>query len=76
MANNSLLRRGHTWCVRFNVPQDRWADLGKATGAKSGIKREIVRTLQTTDYREAEKRCDNALSAIRVKSTEHSRRQG
>ncbi len=34
-------------------------------GAKGGVKREIVRTLQTADYREAQKRRDSALGAIR-----------
>ena len=34
-------------------------------GARGGVKREIVRTLQTSDYREAQKRRDGAMSAIR-----------
>ena len=35
-------------------------------GASGGVKREIVRTLQTSDYREAQKRRDGAMSAIRT----------
>ena len=66
MASTSLLRRGNTWFARYNVPQDRWADVGQALGAKGGVKREIVRTLQTTDYREAQRRRERALGAIRA----------
>lgn len=63
MAN--LLRRGLTWYARYNVPQDRWADVGAAMGASGGEKREVVRTLRTTDFREAERRRDDGIAAIR-----------
>ena len=63
MAN--LLKRGNTWCVRFNVPKDRQADVGRAMGARSGVKLEVVRTLGTTDYKTAQGRRDTALAAIR-----------
>ncbi|WP_155467982.1 DUF6538 domain-containing protein [Acetobacter pasteurianus] len=60
-----MLKRGNSYSVRFNVPEDRRADVGKVFGAKSGMKDEIVRTLGTRDYREAVKRRDAALAAIR-----------
>lgn len=62
----SLLKRANTWCVRFNVPEARWADVGRAMGARSGIKREIVRTLGTADHSTARQRRDQALAAIRA----------
>src|SRR3954451_10747814 len=51
MAN--LLKRGATYFVRLTIPRDRWADVGRAMGAAGGLKREVVRTLQTGDFREA-----------------------
>src|SRR5689334_19525407 len=44
---------------------ERWADVGRAMNAASGIKRELVRTLQTTDRKEAIQRRDAALKAMR-----------
>ena len=64
MAN--LLRRGQTWFVRFNIPKERQSDVGKALGARNGVKLEAVRTLGTTDHREAQRRRDTALAAIRA----------
>jgi integrase len=64
MAN--LIRRGRTWFARLHIPEDRQADVGRAMGAKGGIKREIVRTLQTQDHREASRRRDAALAAMRA----------
>ncbi|WP_143225553.1 DUF6538 domain-containing protein [Acetobacter pomorum] len=61
----NMLKRGNSYSVRFNVPEDRRADVGKVFGAKSGMKDEIVRTLGTRDYREAVKGRDAALEAIR-----------
>ena len=43
----NLIRRGATWYGRIFIPKDRWADVGKAMGAANGVKREVVRTLQT-----------------------------
>ena len=53
----NLRRIGQTLYVRFTIPKDRWADCGK---------REEVRTLQTRDLKEARKRRDTALAAIRA----------
>lgn len=72
MAN--LLRRGHTWFARLHIPADRWADVGRALGAKSGVKRELVRTLGTNDYREALRRRDPALAAMREEIDQALRR--
>ena len=63
MAN--LLKRGSTYYVRLTIPGDRWSDVGRALGARSGIKREVVRTLETGDYREAQRRRDGGLTAAR-----------
>lgn len=63
MAN--LLKRGSTYFVRLTIPRDRWADVGRAMIAAGGLKREVVRTLQTGDYREAQKRREAGLAAAR-----------
>ncbi|HVY16077.1 MAG TPA: tyrosine-type recombinase/integrase [Rhodopila sp.] len=60
----NLIRRGKTWYARLFVPRDRWADVGKAMAAQTGIKREVVRTLQTPDIREAKRRLQGALAAM------------
>ena len=60
-----LLKRGDTFFVRLTIPRDRWADVGKAMGAATGIRREVVRTLQTGDHREAQRRRDEGLNACR-----------
>jgi hypothetical protein len=62
----NLIRRGNTWFARLFIPRDRWVDAGKATGAAQGVRREIVRTLQTTDGGEARHRLRPALSAIQA----------
>ncbi|KXV15985.1 hypothetical protein AD933_07770 [Acetobacter malorum] len=62
----NMIKRGNSYSVRFNVPEDRVQDVGRVFGAKNGRKTEIVRTLQTRDYREALKRRDVALAAIRA----------
>lgn len=63
MAN--LLKRGSTYYARLTIPGDRWKDVGKAMGARNGIRREVVRTLETGDYREAQRRRNGGLSAAR-----------
>ncbi len=65
MAAN-ILKRGGTYFVRLTVPKDRWGDVGQAMGAPNGVKREIVRTLQTTDFREAQRRREEGLMAARA----------
>lgn len=62
---HNLRRIGLTWYARFIVPKDRWADVGRVTGAKNGKRREVVRTLETRDLKEARKRRPAALEAIR-----------
>ncbi|WP_249211929.1 DUF6538 domain-containing protein [Gluconobacter cerinus] len=61
------LRRtgGLTWSVRLSIPRDRRADAGKAFGAKSGIKQEVIRSLGTRDKHEAIRRRDKALAVMR-----------
>ena len=56
MAN--LRRIGMTYYVRFIIPKDRWDDCEG--------KREVVRTLQTRDLKEARKRRFHALEAIKA----------
>ena len=51
-----IRRIGHTLYARFTIPKDRWADCDR---------REVVRTLQTGDLKEARKRIGPALEAIR-----------
>jgi integrase len=62
----NLLKRGNTWYARLTVPEARWADVGVALKAKSGICREKVRTLETTDHRQATQRRDHALAEIQA----------
>ncbi len=61
----NLLRRGLGWYARLSIPRDRWADVGTAMRAPGGVKREIVRTLGTQDPKEAKRRLQPALHAIR-----------
>lgn len=60
----SILRRGQTYFVRVTLPPDRWADVGRAMGARAGLRREVVKTLGTTDRKEASSRIDAAASTI------------
>ncbi len=60
----NLIRPGNAWFARYFVPKDRWADAGRATDAAGGIKREVVRTLATTDRALAKRRLAKALGAI------------
>ena len=55
MAN--LKRIGLTYYARFIIPKDRWQDCGK---------REVVRTLQTRDLKEARRRRAAALAAMQA----------
>ena len=70
----SILRRGQTFYARLHIPEARWADVGKAMGAAGGTKREVVRTLRTTDRRQAEQRRDLALGAMRSEVDEALRK--
>lgn len=62
----NLIRRHRGYYVRFNIPRDRWADVGKAMGTPSGVLREVVRTLGTAELAEARRRRDPAIAAIRA----------
>ena len=61
----SIFQRGGRWSVRVSFPEDRWGDIGRATGAAKGIKRDVCRTLETSSRREAEDRKLEAAAAIR-----------
>ncbi|WP_249210890.1 hypothetical protein [Acetobacter persici] len=64
--NNIFRRAGaQTWSVRFHIPRDRRSDVGKAYGTKGGHKADVVRSLSTTDRREAMGRRPKALEKIR-----------
>lgn len=73
---HALLRRGLTFYARLTIPEARWEDVGRAFGATKGKKREIVRTLQTTDRREAERRRDAAIAAMREEVDRKLRKAG
>lgn len=61
----NMTKRGNVYYVRFTVPKDRWQDVGAATGARKGTRRDITKSLDTKDYREALIRRDAALAVIR-----------
>ncbi|MBO1361922.1 tyrosine-type recombinase/integrase [Acetobacter sacchari] len=61
----NIFRRGHSWAVRFHIPRERRADVGRAYGAATGHKAEIVKALGTSDRAEAIARRPKALEAIR-----------
>ncbi|GBQ94255.1 hypothetical protein AA23498_1971 [Acetobacter nitrogenifigens DSM 23921 = NBRC 105050] len=61
----NIFRRGHSWAVRFHIPRERREDVGKAYGAATGHKAEIVKALGTSDRAEAIARRPKALEAIR-----------
>ncbi|MFT8505877.1 hypothetical protein [Acetobacter sp.] len=64
----NMTKRGSVYYVRFIVPKERWHDVGMATGARSGTRRDIVQSLETRDYREALNRRGQALAAIQAKT--------
>ncbi len=61
----NMTKRGSVYYVRFIVPKERWQDVGRATNARNGTRRDIVKSLETKDYREALLRRDAALAKIR-----------
>jgi integrase len=72
----NVIRRGLTFYARYRIPEDRWGDVGLALKAAGGIKREIVKTLQTKDAREAKQRRAGALAAIEADLDRALRRAG
>lgn len=65
--HNIFRRTGaQTWSVRFHIPRDRRSDVGRAYGTKGGHKADVVKTLSTTDRKEAMGRRSKALEAIRA----------
>ncbi|KXV74344.1 hypothetical protein AD953_12035 [Acetobacter malorum] len=54
------------WSARLSIPRDRWHDVGKAYGTKSGIRQEFLKSLQTHDKQEAIRRRGPALDALRT----------
>ncbi|MFT9219995.1 hypothetical protein [Gluconobacter oxydans] len=63
MAN--LTVRDGGYYVRFIVPKDRWRDVGAALGSRTGIRRDVLKSLQTRERKTALKLRDAALEAIR-----------
>ncbi|WP_224777789.1 site-specific integrase [Gluconobacter thailandicus] len=63
MAN--LTNRGGLYYVRFSIPKERWADAGKVLGSNTGIRRDILKSLQTRTHKEALRLRDAAIEAIR-----------
>ncbi len=61
---------GKTWSARLSIPRDRWQDVGEAFGTKSGIKQDLVMSLQTRDKNEAIQRRGAALEALRSQVNE------
>ncbi|MBB3883653.1 DUF6538 domain-containing protein [Acetobacter oeni] len=62
----NLVKRGQGYYARLIIPQDRWQDAGKVMGCRSGIRREVVRTLGTRDHREAIRRREKMLETMRA----------
>lgn len=60
------LTGGKTYSARLSIPKDRWQDVGRVYRTKSGIKQEVIRSLQTRDAREAIRRRDKALAEMRA----------
>ncbi|ANA13378.1 DUF6538 domain-containing protein [Acetobacter oryzifermentans] len=60
------LTGGKAYSARLSIPKDRWQDVGRVYSTKSGIKQEIIRSLQTRDPKEAIKRRDKALAEMRA----------
>ncbi|NLI26156.1 MAG: hypothetical protein GX413_02030 [Acetobacter sp.] len=43
----NMTKRGNVYYVRFIVPKERWSDVGVATGACNGTRRDITKSLET-----------------------------
>jgi hypothetical protein len=67
------LRRGGAYFARLIIPKARRADVGKAYKTASGVRREVVRTLQTSNRGEALQRLPEALAALRQEVDEKLR---
>src|SRR4051812_25564327 len=65
-AMQNLIRRTNTWYARYHVQKARWADVGKAMGTASGVRKEVVRSLKTSDRQEAKRDLVSALAAIQA----------
>ncbi|WP_249206716.1 hypothetical protein [Gluconobacter cerinus] len=63
MANLTL--RNGAYFVRYIVPKDRWRDVGAVLGSSTGIRRDVLKSLQTREYKTALRLRDAALEAIR-----------
>ncbi|NHN90290.1 site-specific integrase [Acetobacter conturbans] len=62
----NLTIKGRTYYARFFIPKDRWLDVGKALKSSTGQRRDVIRTLETRDRKEALRRRGAALEAIRA----------
>jgi integrase len=72
----NMTKRGNVYYVRFIVPKERWSDVGVATGARNGTRRDITKSLETKDHREALRRRDAALAVIREETNAALTAQG
>ncbi|MBS1019553.1 hypothetical protein JK205_11545 [Gluconobacter cerinus] len=63
MAN--LTNRDGLYYVRFIIPKDRWQDAGKVLGSRTGIRKDILKSLQTRTHKDALRLRDAALEVIR-----------
>lgn len=61
----NMTKRGSVYYVRFIISKERWQEVGRATNARNGTRRDIIKSLETKDYREALQRRDVALAKIR-----------
>ncbi|MCP1270786.1 MULTISPECIES: hypothetical protein [Acetobacter] len=61
----NMTKRGSVYYIRFIVPKERWQDVGRATEARNGIRKDIIKSLETKDYREALRRRADALEVVR-----------
>lgn len=46
--SNLTMRHG-SYYVRFIIPKDRWTDAGNALKARTGQRKDIIRSLKTRD---------------------------
>lgn len=73
---DNVILRGKTYYARYRVPEARWADVGQAMSAAGGIKREVVRTLGTSDPREARRLRHGAIALIQSEIDQALRKIG
>ncbi|NVN40514.1 hypothetical protein HUK82_08045, partial [Ameyamaea chiangmaiensis] len=60
------LTGGKTYAARLSIPRERWADVGRAYGTRTGVRQELVRSTQTRDRHEAIRRRGKVLERLRA----------